>query len=396
MRRIGQQQKSLSKESLARATLCLYFIISIFEPYLNGILGSVTKYYMFFVMLVLLWKDGFRLRLHRITVVYVVWLVYKIVSLLWSEDFRTPQLHFISQVGMVLYMAVLLSAVQDRKTLDSIKEAYWLSSIVLGVLSLLFSESYHGTVEARQVLVIMGVEVDPNNQAALLLVGVAISASNILYEKRRGILSAIGLVINIYACFGTASRAALVTAVVLAICCVFYAPEKMKFRAIVKRVLVVSLAIVAVQYLTVRFLPEASFERLFNFETYEGGSERDFLWQRSWEVYTRNPLTILVGAGWGTVTPYINGTVVHNTFLSMLCDVGLIGTLLFMVPIVVIAMRMLRRGNPMSVLLLGVQFTPAFFIDAINKRFFWNALLILIMCYYQTSAFNKNKKCEIE
>lgn len=383
MRRNGLQQSFMRKESIARATLCLYFIISIFEPYLNGILGSVTKYYMFFVMLVLLWKDGFRLRLHRIMVVYVVWLVYKIVSLLWSEDIRTPQLHFISQVGMVLYMAVLLSAVQDRKTLDSIKEAYWLSSIVLGVLSLLFSESYHGTVEARQVLVIMGVEVDPNNQAALLLVGVAISASNILYEKRRLLLSIVGLVINVYACFGTSSRAALITAAVLAICCILYAPEKRKFRAIAKRALLVAVAIVAVHYLTVRFLPGASFKRLFDFETYEGGSKRDFLWQRSWEVYMRHPLTVLAGSGWGTVMAYINGKGVHNSFLSMLCDVGLFGTLLFLLPLVVVSIRLLRRKQPMPVMLLGAQLIPAFFIDAINKRFFWNAILLLILYYLQ-------------
>lgn len=385
MRKLGQQPYVLNKESVARAVLCLYFVISMFEPYLNGILGSVTKYYMFLVMLVLLWKDDFRLKLSPLSILYVVWLAYKMFSLLWTEDFTTPKLHFISQIGMVLYLTVLLSAARDKKTLEGIKNVYWLASIVLGLLALLFSQSYHGTVDARRVLVIMGVELDPNNQAALLLVGVAISAGNILYEKRRVIPSVAGLLINVYACFQTSSRAALVTLAVLAVCCVFYVPEKMKFKAIFKRLVVVGVMVAVVYHITVKYLPTASFERLFDLKTYEGGSERDILWTNAWNLYTRDPLTMLVGAGWGTSIAYTGGKDAHNTFLTLLCDGGLLGTVVFVVPIAIVAIRLLRKKQPMPVLLLLAQMIPAFFIDAINKRFFWNAIIILFMCYFEES-----------
>lgn len=385
MKRLDTCSLHISVDGLARGFLYLFFIISIFEPYLNELIGSMTKYYMFLVMLVFLYRDGFRLRLRRITLVYIVWLIYKIVTLLWSESFVIPKLHFISQVGMVLFLTILLSKDSEEKTLRGILDIYWLTSVALGVLALFFSEAYQGDVESRRVLVIMGVEVDPNNQAALLLVGIAISLSNIFYEKHWVVPSVLGLMINTFTCFATSSRAALVTAVALALFCVIYVPEKMKFKATAKRLLAMGLTVAAVQFVIIRYLPEASFARLFGFEDYVGGSRRDIIWGIAWNLWTEHPLTMLVGAGWGTAYVYLQGTAVHNTFLSMLCDVGLFGTSLFLVPTAYAAVKLMKKGVIAPVMLLAAQMIPAFFIDAINKRFFWNAVIILLLHYYMQS-----------
>lgn len=383
MKRLNARGLHISVGDLTRVLLCLYFIISIFEPYLNGLIGSVTKYYMFLVMLAFLYRDSFHLKLRRITLVYIIWLIYKIVTLLWTESFEVPKLHFISQVGMVLFLGILLSRESDEKTLRSILDVYWLASAVLGVLALFFAESYHGEVDSRQVLVILGVEVDPNNQAALLLVGMAISLSNIFYERRLIIPSVLSLLINTFTCFATASRAALVTAVTLALFCVVFVPKKMKLKETVKRVFVIALAVAATQYLVARFLPEASYLRLFGFDDYVGGSERDILWSAAWNLWTDHPLTMLVGTGWGTAYVHLDGNAVHNTFLSMLCDVGLFGTLLFLAPLVLATGKLMKRGRMAPLLLLVAQMIPAFFIDTINKRFFWNAIMVAFLCLMQ-------------
>ena len=373
----------VSGDSIVRFLLCLYFVISIFEPYLNGIIGSVTKYYMFFVMFVLLWWDGFSLRIYNISWAYILWLAIKLISLLWSEDFAIPKLHMISQLGMVLFLVILLSRARDEKTMDAIATVYWLSSLTIGVLSLFFSGAYRGQVEVRQVLVIMGVEIDPNNQAALLLVGIALCLNNLFYQKRRTVVSVIGLLINCYACFQTASRAAIITLGALALFCVLYSPVKRKPEIVLRNLALLCGAAVALYFVTIKLLPEANLARLFDFSSYEGGSNRAELWATAWQLFSLDLWTILFGAGWGTISPYLGGRAVHNTFLAMLCNVGLIGTLLFMIPIVVVALRMLKRKEPMPVLLLGAQLIPAFFIEAINKRFFWNAILILFMVYFR-------------
>jgi hypothetical protein len=150
--------------------------------------------------------------------------------------------------------------------------------------------------------------------------------------------------------------------------------------------------VAALYYVVINLLPEANFTRLFDFSNYEDGSKRVWLWTTAWLVYSRDLLSILFGAGWGTVLPYLHGAAVHNTFLAMLCNVGLIGTLLFTIPIVVATWRILKLKGTMPVLLLIAQFVPAFFIEAINKRFFWNAILVLFMSFYSISEQKSNSE----
>ena len=37
------------KNRLQVLIICFYFLIAFFEPYLNGVTGSITKYYIFFL-----------------------------------------------------------------------------------------------------------------------------------------------------------------------------------------------------------------------------------------------------------------------------------------------------------------------------------------------------------
>lgn len=383
MNRLNANSFRVGFDDLSRGLIYLFFIISIAEPYLNELMGSVTKYYMFFVMFIVLQRDGYNLQLRRISIAYIAWLCVKVLSLLWSEDFTVPKMHAISQVGMVLFMVILLSSRSKGDMIRHILDVYWIASIVLGVLSIFLTKTYLDIDEARQVLHIMGVEIDPNNQAALLLIGAAISAANILYEKRRIIASSIGLLISVYACFMTSSRGAFVTLLVMAVFCIVYSgAEKRKFKDALSRIAVMLLILGAVYYITVQYLPEASLDRLFDFSKYGDGSDRGALWGIIWDKVTEDPLAMLIGTGWGSAYKYLDGKAVHNTFLTFLSDTGIVGLLLFVIPILIATVRLMKQKRLTPVLLLIAQMVPAFFIDAINKRFFWNAIIILFVSYY--------------
>lgn len=364
--------------------LCIYFAISVFEPYLNGIVGSVTKYYIFITMFVIAYQNQGLLLPTKTAKAMVIWLAYKFISLLWSSDYSTPQLHYISQIGMVLFLIVLFSGEYNEDTFKWIEITYWISSGIIGVLSLFFSRSYREVFSLRQVLVVAGVETDPNNQAALLIIGVCISLINILYKKKWIIISIIILLINVYACFLTGSRAALITIAAISFFCILLPAEKGKITKTMGRVILVALFFLAALYLTKR-LDSGIYNRLFGFQDYEEGSGRAELWRNVWSVYTRDLVNVLFGVGWGTAsvaTGMGESKGVHNTFLTMLCDVGLIGTLVFMIPLFIMAYRLIKKKNQFPVMLLIAQLIPSFFIDAINKRFFWNAIFILGMYYY--------------
>ena len=374
--------------TFTKVVLYIYFALSIFEPYLNGLLGSLTKYYIFFTMLVLIYQFQWKLYPNRLSKAMTLWLVLKFISLLWSQDYATPRLHLISQLGMVMFLFVLLSYDYEDATLDWIETTYWVSSGIVGLLSMFFSRSYLGVVASRQVLVIAGVEIDPNNQASLLMVGICVSLINLFFKKKWKIISALILLVNIYGCFLTGSRAALATIVVAVFFCILLPDEKKGFTKVVGRIILLAVIIVVTLILAQKLSP-VIYNRLFNLQGYAGGSGRSSQWANVWRAYIKDPLSIMFGLGWGTATTLTgefaqNGTNlgVHNTFLTMLCDVGLIGTLIFMLPIFSMISKLVRRRIHFPVMLVIVQFVPAFFIDAINKRFFWNAIFILGMYYY--------------
>ena len=385
--RVAPKRIDLGKGLFLRILICGYFALSVFEPYLNGLLGSLTKYYIFGLMVLLVVAHQF-IELTAIHGIFIAWLCYKFISLLWSEDFTIPQMHWVSQIGMVAFLCVLLAIKHDKKTNEAIKLTYMLSSGGLGVLALFFSDAYQGTVEFRQVLTIFGIEIDPNNLAALMLIGISISLGFIFYEKRFMLLSVGVVAINTIGCFRSGSRAGLVTAVCLLIVCLVIGNKQQSAASTMKRLLLVAAVIAVIYFVTVKFVSSETLDRLFNFGEYEDGSGRMFTWINIWEYYTRNVFSVLFGSGWGSATVHTgSGSIVHNTFLTMLCDVGLVGSIVFFAPIVYVSIKLLKERNMVPLMVFAAGMVPSFFIDAINKRFFWNAIIILFV-YYNYNAKN--------
>ena len=380
--RVAPKRIDLGKGLFLRILICGYFALSVFEPYLNGLLGSLTKYYIFGLMLMLVAAHQF-LELTAVHGAFIAWLVFKFISLLWSEDFTTPQLHWISQIGMVAFLCVLVAIKHDKKTIEAIKLTYMLSSGALGILALFFSDAYHGTVSSRLVLTVLGVEIDPNNLAALMLVGIAISLGFIFYEKRFIVLSLVIVAINTIGCFRSGSRAGLVTAACLLAVCFIIGDKQQSAASMMKRLVLVAAVVCIMVIVTIKFVPTEAFERLFNFEDYEDGSGRVSMWTNVWEYYTRSIQSVLFGSGWGSATAHTgSGVAVHNTFLTMLCDVGLVGVIIFFAPIVYVSVKLLKERTMIPLMIFGAGMVPSFFIDAVNKRFFWNAIILLILYFY--------------
>lgn len=124
-----------------------------------------------------------------------------------------------------------------------------------------------------------------------------------------------------------------------------------------------------------RFLPAASLARMLAFDEYSEGSGRTVKWTLALErVLRERPI---FGWGWGGYS--FVGSVLHNTFLTILCDGGIVGLLLFITPIGKLSYRLTTRKYQLGLMVLLTGIVSAFFLDAINKRFFWNTLIIAVM-----------------
>ena len=360
----------------------VYIVLSFFETYLTKFIGTSTKFYLLGLILLFVGHTGFKVTITRYAKFYLLWFLYKCLSITWSSmENATVSTHFLSQIGMIMFLLSMTGIECDKRFLNYILKACYWCSFLFGVLSVFFRASYISEVfSARQVLTLFGLQNDPNNCAAFLIVGFMLSFYAILFEKKKYFINLVVLMTNLYAIMLTASRAGLVSIAAIVVLLVFVPSsiEKKKVTTYIKRGIITMLAVALGLYLVEKYLPAASFNRMFSFEGYLGGSSRSDRWEDALKVFWKNPI---FGCGWGGYNLVGYGSVsgIHNTFLSSLCDVGIVGTGLLIVPMIMMVIDGIKRGNNLVVFILASGMFPAFFIDAINKRFFWNAIIISMM-----------------
>lgn len=366
----------VSKQSIF--LFCFYIFLSFFETYLTPFFGNGTKFYLLMVLALFMYSARFRLKINSFWMFYLAWFFFKFVSIAWSSmsnnDFKT---HLLSQIGMVLFVIVMVGGDQSRELIHAILQTNLWISFLFGVLSIFFRGSFISEeFVARQVLTLFGQQNDPNNCAAFLLVGITLGLYSATIERKKLMVNGLIVAINIYALLLTSSRAGFLTLGAIIVCIVFLPQpnQELELKKAIQKILLIVLIIVIAVALVQRFLPQTNIDRLLNWNEYESGSGRDIRWERAIQLFMQRPL---FGWGWGGYNTGVGA--IHNTFLTSLCDIGVIGTLFFVIPIFMVAIEALRQGNVLSFLILVTGVLPAFVLDAINKRFFWNAIVFSIM-----------------
>ncbi len=363
--------------------LCFYIFFCYFEPYINSVIGSGGKYIIFLVIICFLFSyRTIKIEWYHLSI--LLWFLLKLASVLWVSDNYIVRLHFFSQVGMVLLFLVMTMVSFDERLLKSVIDTSLYASGLVGFLSLFYSSAYQSDrFSVRQVLTVFGAQNDPNDQAAFLLAGIAVAFYYLLDGKEKKKAFSLFLIavifINAFAVFKTGSRAGLLAFVLLGICAAVLSRKKRKGVSL-RRIgnFAAILAFFSLLFaLAKRYLQADTFERIFMISTYGGGSGRIEKWSNALEIFLEHPV---FGGGWGSYWGYNNFyVVVHNTLISVLADGGMIGFLLLFLPVFYVLAVSFRKGAVLPFLVLTASLAPSLFIDAINKRFFWNAIIIAFM-----------------
>ncbi|MFJ5717805.1 O-antigen ligase family protein [Neobacillus sp. NPDC093127] len=359
---------------LKRILVYIYIILSFYEGYLNLIIGNYTRYFIF-LLIIFFFFEYKRFKIQSIHWWMLAWLTLKITSILWGQYSYYTSENVLTQLsvhlGMVAFFIVMTMVNFDYKFIRKIVDVSLYTSFSMALLGLFFSKEYLG-VESRRVLTILGNQIDPNNVAAFYLVGFSIALYYIIYEKNWNIKYFVILVINALGIALTGSRGGLVSLLAGIVALLFL--SDIKKNNIIKNIknlflisLILSLIFLATQY----FLPISTYNRLFGFDSYSSGSGRDLLWDNAMAMAKEKPF---LGWGWGGI---IMG--VHNTFITMILEIGIVGILLFTFPILSVIRKAIKYEIPLATIILVSGLTPSFFIDGINKRFFWNAIIIATM-----------------
>ena len=375
---------------ITKFLILLYFVISFYEGYLNQILGSNTKF-LLIGLIVFICFQNITVYINKVGICLFSWIVFKSISILWATGGHNDMvsIQFLSLWAMILFLIVFTNKRIEASYIDRIILCVQIASTSMAVLGLFKSETYQYTNVARQVLTLYNTQIDPNDLSALYIVGVVIGL-DLLYEKKGYLaLNIISVIAGLITILMTSSRGGLVSVITIVVLIFILSKKKKGIKEIIVNILIIT-AILAILYtLASKFVSTESLTRIFTFDDskigYAIGTGRMALWKYGVSLFLQKPL---IGWGWGGYN--VMGVASHNTYLSMLLDTGIIGMILFIVPMVMIYIRAFKSGKPLVIMLLLAGLIPSFFIDAINKRFFWNGIILALILLQSGDDYMKS------
>lgn len=345
--------------------MVLYLFLSIYEGYISPILGSVSRFFLILFFFYFLIFYGVK-KVSVMQGLMLAFLVYYCISIAWTPNIEQAFLYMPTVVIMLLLLIIFSNIHFPLSYVNRLLSVYKYISFSVGILGLFFSKPYK-EVLSRSVLTLFGVQIDPNNLVALYGIGVGLSLYSLVIEGKAKFLNLCISVVNIYCIFSTGSRSGIVLVAVLLLLLLFIKRERISFFNQIVMLFFLFLGCIGL----ISFLPETTVERLLGSDelSFTDGTGREDYWSVGLSLFLQHPIS---GNGWGAFS-------CHNTFLTMLVDIGLLGFITFLSFLYLLFRRTVNYKTVLPMMLLMIGLLPSFFIDAQNKRLFWNAFLIPIL-----------------
>ena len=136
-----------------------------------------------------------------------------------------------------------------------------------------------------------------------------------------------------------------------------------------------------------KVVPQQTILRLESVDSYTTGSGRTEIWRTLLNSFDAR---WLIGHGVGSTVAYFNETIgnatgVHNSFLLALYESGLIGFSLFIFSFLSLLIYHIKKKNALFVALIIGAMVSSLFLDTLNLRYLWNALILGVVEYNRTS-----------
>jgi O-antigen ligase len=264
---------------------------------------------------------------HIMVCIFVVW---NALSLLWSADIDRTMTHVMTWIQLLGMVFILWDLYMTRSALLAGLQAYILGAYVAiysALSNFLAGEFFYSRFERFS-----SGETNPDGFAFIVVLGVPV-AWYLASSRSTGRLSSLLKLVN-YAYIPTAfvglalsgTRTALIAAIPGM---VFGLASLTRLRPWIRVAIFVPL-IAAFIYLLPILEPMRSFQRLYTTKTemLEGGlNQRVAIWQEGLASVPKHPI-LGVGSNMYRSVNYL-GKVAHNSFISVLVEVGLIGFVIF-------------------------------------------------------------------
>lgn len=376
-----------NRTHLSTYMLALFFILLPFEyPMTTFGFGSILRYVGVAVMALALldiFIDGGKIHFDYRCILMTLWLVFMLASALWAEDTENYSLFS----GMYLrngLMFLLICLVRyDARELNILCKAYMLGLVLL-LLFMTFVPGATTQSDYQDRLTLVGNDkegMDQNYLATVMSLPFGLVFYDFINGKRQPWTRVAELAVCItclYYVLATGSRTGLLELAIIAIFC-FGANWKKNLLALG----IVLILLFVLFPLIVESLPEDLVER-YSLEsmlgqTEDSGSRLDIWGDAGRAILDGN---WLIGNGAGSsefVMSQYRGsdTAIHNYYLAMLLELGLIGFALF----TAMGYKMIRdvwcsTNKKIAIAFLGVLLATLF-LDVLTPKFFWCGMMLL-------------------
>ena len=367
-------------ESTIKRGFILYIFLSIFEFSLtyNSGSGSILKLYGFVLMglwLVLFFKNSLKLERYPLYLVYFyLWMV---ITLLWAKWGEFSIYYIMSMGNMIVLVLIVSSLSWKRNEMSDLLKIVQYAALIFSLILIFEGNVYHGKT-VRYTIMLFGQKMDPNGIAGLLLPAILISFNNLMRLKNI-IFSGSTFFISVIALISTGSRGgllALLAGMIVLVVQNLLNHQNSEVRISFKAILIITLIFIAFFKFAMPKYDEALLNRYkYSTVVQDKGSDRLDLWGRGWDLFNTRAITGIGIGGFEAAT----GKGLHNQFLIVLVEGGIIGFTLFLIALMKILSKSFGHKIVLAQAILVSTFTVIFFLDAYNMKFFWNGIMLAVI-----------------
>ena len=271
-----------------------------------------------------------------LTLSLVIFVIYVVLSLFWGTELNEG---FTSVFGFILIVMVSIifssygsgAVIQDNK----LDQVWIMVGIISGILFVFGDRAKIGEYGSRTSLRILGTSTDPNEFAGLFVISSAICIYHIINSKGiKKYISIIAFALGIYSVLLSGSRGAMISCAISIIMTVFFC-TKVSFKKIITFLIISIIGVLFFMKYLIPLVPVDVIERLdLSMLLKDGGSGRSVLWKSGLDQYFGgNVFRIIFGYGAnGLLVVGERGTTttMHNYYLQVLINFGIVGLILYL------------------------------------------------------------------
>lgn len=312
---------------------------------------------------------------------YLLFIFYDLMTFMWAHD----DSDLFQYVKLIFFMLFVIFVVYNEREIRLI----WAFQIVLGIVvafilvstsNTMVAEGQYLTDTQRAILVVGGVQIDPN-YAAMLMFPVGILACKLLVENKIKlgfkVVAGIFFVLTFYALLRSGTRGGLIA---FAIGCLFYFFKKRgsTFKKIIVAIIAVIAGVIIIPRLLL-LLPDSITRRFtLSYILDNGGAGRSEYWITCLEHLWDTPLTFMFGHG-KQATIELLGLASHNYFIDAIYNGGIVEFLLLVSFYISLFRRAADNENVYAESLLVTYIAMSMTVSVGSNIYFWVGMIVIML-----------------